>query len=301
MNRVAIAKELVKVAKDLLAFEFPTQDALDEYLKEHPDADKSIHWVDKTQNAPRVETKPVAPSPTINQPLSPVDPKPSSIPAPLTNEPWRGKFNYETAIRSWKSTRKRFRRDKKTDIDILEKDGIGEKQRQEIEHDLKDYTNVGYLYLNDCLRQKNCSEARKKGKEHIDKYLSLMPKVPIDQPVYRGVKMNAKIVQKWKESIKEGKQVSFSDEGFSSSSLSPKIALDFAERDVASGDLSVLFNTRTAKGTVLGRLITGSDGAEEEEVLLPSGAKMKIVGVSFMKGKKSSSTITVFDVVDDEG
>jgi hypothetical protein len=300
MNRVAIAKELLKVAKDLLAFEFPTQDALDEYLKEHPDADKSIHWVDKT--------KPVAPSPAVETKPSPI-PAPSVetkpiAPAPLTEKPSpedAGKFDYEKAIRDWKSTGKRFRRDKKTDIDILEKNGMGKKQRQEIEHALKDYTNIGYVFLNGCLRQKNCSEARRKGKEHIDKYLSLMPKVPTDQPIYRGVTMNAKTAQKWTESIKEGKQVSFSDEGFSSSSLNPAQARIFAEQEVPSGASSVLFRIKTAKGTALGQLITGLDGAEEEEVLLPSGAKMKIVGSSLMKGKKPSSTITVFDVVDDEG
>jgi len=43
MNK--IAKELVKIAKSLIAIEFPTQKAMDKYLKEHPDADKRLHWV----------------------------------------------------------------------------------------------------------------------------------------------------------------------------------------------------------------------------------------------------------------
>jgi hypothetical protein len=45
MNRVAVAKELVAIARELQAIEFPTQDAYDKYMKEHPDADKSLHEV----------------------------------------------------------------------------------------------------------------------------------------------------------------------------------------------------------------------------------------------------------------
>ena len=47
MDRTAVAKELLVLAKDLVGMEFPTQDALDKYLKEHPDADRSNHSVKK--------------------------------------------------------------------------------------------------------------------------------------------------------------------------------------------------------------------------------------------------------------
>ena len=46
MNR--IASELLMIAKELTAMEFPTQDALDKYLKDHPDANRSNHKVKKT-------------------------------------------------------------------------------------------------------------------------------------------------------------------------------------------------------------------------------------------------------------
>ena len=49
MNRTAVAKELLAIAKDLLAMDFPTQDAYDKYMKEHPDADKSLHTVKETK------------------------------------------------------------------------------------------------------------------------------------------------------------------------------------------------------------------------------------------------------------
>lgn len=49
MNRMVVASELLRIAKDLLAIEFPTQDAMDKYLKEHPDADRSNHKVVPTK------------------------------------------------------------------------------------------------------------------------------------------------------------------------------------------------------------------------------------------------------------
>ena len=42
-----IANELLLIAEDLVAMDFPSQDAMDKYLKEHPDADKSKHKVVK--------------------------------------------------------------------------------------------------------------------------------------------------------------------------------------------------------------------------------------------------------------
>ena len=43
MNKKLVASELLKVAQNLLAIEFPSKDALDKYLKEHPGADKRNH------------------------------------------------------------------------------------------------------------------------------------------------------------------------------------------------------------------------------------------------------------------
>ena len=54
MNRKAVAKELLVLAKELVGIDFPTQDAYDKYMKEHPDADRSNHKV--------VETKKDAPA-----------------------------------------------------------------------------------------------------------------------------------------------------------------------------------------------------------------------------------------------
>ncbi len=50
-----VAKELIKIAKLLVSFDFPTQDALDKYLKEHPDADKRLHKV--VESKPEKTTK----------------------------------------------------------------------------------------------------------------------------------------------------------------------------------------------------------------------------------------------------
>jgi hypothetical protein len=53
MNREAVANELLRIAEDLMAMDFPTQDAYDKYLKEHPDADKSKHHVKETKQKTR--------------------------------------------------------------------------------------------------------------------------------------------------------------------------------------------------------------------------------------------------------
>ena len=59
MNRTLVAKELLAIARELVAIDFPTQDAMDKYLKEHPDADKSNHKVVKTKktNKPKSQEK----------------------------------------------------------------------------------------------------------------------------------------------------------------------------------------------------------------------------------------------------
>ena len=45
MNRTAVAKELVAIAKLLVGMDFPTQDAYDKYMKEHPKANRSNHKI----------------------------------------------------------------------------------------------------------------------------------------------------------------------------------------------------------------------------------------------------------------
>ena len=45
MNNIRIALNLIKIAGKLLSFEFPNQHDLDQYMKEHPDADPHSHWV----------------------------------------------------------------------------------------------------------------------------------------------------------------------------------------------------------------------------------------------------------------
>lgn len=55
MNKIAI--KLMKIAKSVLAIDFPSQEAFDKYLKEHPDADRSNHSVVEFKD--KKKTKPV--------------------------------------------------------------------------------------------------------------------------------------------------------------------------------------------------------------------------------------------------
>lgn len=47
-----LAREIVRIAKQLMAIDFPTQDAMEKYLKDHPDANRSNHKVVKSPNQP---------------------------------------------------------------------------------------------------------------------------------------------------------------------------------------------------------------------------------------------------------
>lgn len=49
MDNRKIASRLLFLAKEVMGMDFPSQDALDKYLKDHPDADKSNHKVVKTE------------------------------------------------------------------------------------------------------------------------------------------------------------------------------------------------------------------------------------------------------------
>ena len=55
-----VAEELLAMARELLAMEFPTQDAMDKYLKEHPDADRSNHKVVETKKPEKKKTESVS-------------------------------------------------------------------------------------------------------------------------------------------------------------------------------------------------------------------------------------------------
>lgn len=57
MNKNLVAKELLKIAKLLTSTEFDSQEALNKYLKEHPDADKSNHTVKKEKDISKEKIK----------------------------------------------------------------------------------------------------------------------------------------------------------------------------------------------------------------------------------------------------
>jgi hypothetical protein len=49
MDNRKIASQLLVMAKEVLGMDFPTQDAMDKYMKDHPDADRSNHKVVETK------------------------------------------------------------------------------------------------------------------------------------------------------------------------------------------------------------------------------------------------------------
>lgn len=75
---------LRKTATDKTAMEFPTQDALDKYLKEHPDADRSNHSVKKHEEK-------AAPAEKKDEGKETPAKKPPKTPAPHKKVPVRTK------------------------------------------------------------------------------------------------------------------------------------------------------------------------------------------------------------------
>ena len=58
MDRMMLTAEILKIAKSLTAMNFPTQEALDKYMKEHPDADRSNHKVVEKKEEPAKKEAP---------------------------------------------------------------------------------------------------------------------------------------------------------------------------------------------------------------------------------------------------
>ena len=58
MDNKKIASQLLFMAREVLGMDFPTQDAFDKYMKDHPDANRSNHKVVKNDPS-KPETHPM--------------------------------------------------------------------------------------------------------------------------------------------------------------------------------------------------------------------------------------------------
>ena len=80
MDKVVVAQELLRVAKDLSAMEFLNKDSYDLYMREHPDADRSKHTYLKSERFPEknyVKDHPKKKEKSFieSHPFTPKDPK----------------------------------------------------------------------------------------------------------------------------------------------------------------------------------------------------------------------------------
>jgi len=53
MTKSDVYRKMDKIAKTLLSMDFPSKESMDEYLKLHPGADKSLHRVVENKSAPK--------------------------------------------------------------------------------------------------------------------------------------------------------------------------------------------------------------------------------------------------------
>ena len=72
MDNIKAAKELLRMARELTAYAFPTQNALEKYLKEHPGANRNDHRVEQFVGEKPSDREPSLKEPkfvhTFNQP-----------------------------------------------------------------------------------------------------------------------------------------------------------------------------------------------------------------------------------------
>jgi hypothetical protein len=87
MDKIECAQKLVKAAKKLVGFEFPSKDALDGYLQRHPKADPKKHWV----KGEKPDTKKKDDDSSKPKALAVSEDEPKSNPHIDTHSSWQGK------------------------------------------------------------------------------------------------------------------------------------------------------------------------------------------------------------------
>ena len=284
MNRVFVATEILKVARELLAVEFDTEKEKKKYQQEHE---------------VRPETKL-----TVKKK---VGPQAEAVPrqSPEQKGPRRVDFSMEDSRQVFVNNHKKFFRSGDEDRKVMADHGMNKAWQDAIMDSVAKYTDRYYKDLNGCLRRDNCEDDEYLSRKRIDEYLTVMPKVPPDIPVYRGLRLDTKTVNHWLGNLQQGDEVPFSDSAFTSTSLSPTIARDFSVGKRKPGEVYVMFRIKTSHGVALGDFVSVNE--KEAEVMLPRKAKLKLTGYSFMAAKSgkqeealSRDSIVVFDVVDDE-
>jgi hypothetical protein len=290
-----ISFEILKIAKRLVAIDFPNQQAMDKYLKEHPKANKSNHKVvqNKQPNSqivtPTTQVRPVEENqlrPQLEAKLLTQD----YVVSVLQNVGWDEDDEKEI----------NFGKDSEDLADNLIKGGINKKYARQIVYHcseqieafnhvkpiqaigmvlaLHNYVGNGYRAMNNFLYGKNHDVETKESLEWLDGTFSNAPSEMMDDhdKVYRGVPMR---LNDWKK-IKVGAVVN--NPAFLSTTPDMKVASQFSDYSWTHGDekpegrrKAVVFVIKKTKQFGL-NLSNIGDHTDESEVLLPRNTKFKI-------------------------
>ena len=286
MNR--IATELLMIAREVLSIDFPTQDAYNKYLKEHPAADRSNHRV--------VEMKRVE-SDKGEEFKKKIREKNKIIEERLVQRGEKikdklvecGLFSKQDVL----SAMDKVIADKKLDnngiyniLDVLDKSKVLNRAGGNFTKllsgakSLTRYVGDGYHQINDDLR-------RGKSNQDADSLKYMMDICPRNgsNVLFRGMLLEKDYLQKI--GIKNGSILA--DDGFMSTSTDGGVATDFSVGDsFLNSDkegVSVLFEIHGMKGRGINLSGLRSYGSSQREVLLPSGVSIRVTGVQTKKYK----------------
>ena len=166
MDNRKIASRLLFMAKEVLGMDFPTQDAFDKYMKEHPDANRSNHRVVKTPDAVPVKK---------DEPAKKYDFSPESY--------FKSNPKHKDAVDSAKEELKKFKEtwQKQEDMEKKREDAF-DVRREELDKAKKDHglKNEEYNDLPQDVKDDFTAKADKIKEKYYGKYtLSLHDALPI--------------------------------------------------------------------------------------------------------------------------
>jgi hypothetical protein len=293
---VKVAHELLVVSRELMAIDFPSQDALDKYMKEHPDGDRSNHHVVEEQNRSNGEESGEKKVET-NKSEKPTSQMEKDSDSKRAND----LFSSAWSMAEWRRTIDVFNKEHSLSSgqqgEVLKKSGISQPEADAILSSIDDYTFDSFAGINTMMRDGiPMSKGDKDTVKNVKKYLKTMPKVPSSVPVCRGCALREKEVAGILDSVGKNKEVTLDEKAFSSASLSPTVAWKFTGES-KPGKARVMFQIHQKNGVLIGGI---SHVENEYEVLLPPG-KLKVKRVGFLdaKGAKTDKRdingVVVFD------
>ena len=282
-SSLAIASEIVLIAKELLAIDFPNQKELNKYMHDHPAADRAHHRVVKTEPPHKKPEEKPAKHISFDKPVD--------LSGGRTRDHRKNNNHYIENEFSDEDLWKHHKNDYRT-IEIAhdlplgelnpemkklkqnlakESEGMTDKMLYAIQvhKTVEDYTSYGYKSINHALKHgKQSSPALQQKIDDLDKFIAYSPKYKGDT-LYRGADIDKHLLDK----LKPGSIIS--EKKFVSTSSVSKAANDFSD-EARKGRRSVKFIIEGAKGVSLADY---SKEEHEKEVLLPRNSKFKVVSI----------------------